>query len=88
MKGSIHGDLILARKVEIYKITYSYLTQRKNKRISSCNVKILENKDSKREVIRKFYQAFLEYNLQEKYKKAFNAKILNVELVEKVEIEY
>lgn len=87
MKGNIHGDIVLKRKVDVYKVTYSYKTHRKNLRESSCNIKVLKGA-GKNEARRRFYQAFLEYNEQEQYKKAFNGTILNVELIEETEVEF
>ncbi|WP_414697694.1 hypothetical protein [Peptacetobacter sp. AB845] len=83
----MHGSTKVRRKVEIYRVFYSYKTQRKNVRESSCDFMVLEGTGGKNEARRLFYKAFLDYNFKEKHKKMFNGKILNVELIEEKEIE-
>ncbi len=37
MKINMHERIPMKRECEVYRVNYSYLTQRKNKRTSSCD---------------------------------------------------
>lgn len=87
MKINMHERIPMKRECEVYRVNYSYLTQRKNKRTSSCEFTVLKS-EGKSKAYGLFYEALYAWDKQEKYKKILNAKILSVEFVEETEIVF
>lgn len=80
MEG-IHGELSFLRPAEVFEIEFSYLTQRKNKKTSKCQIKVLEECGGIREATRLFYQRILAFNMVEEYRRVLNVKILSVKKI-------
>ena len=80
MEG-IHGKLTFLRTAEVFDIEFSYLTQRRNKKTSKCQIKVLEGCGGIREATRLFYKRILDFNMAEEYRRALNVKILSVKKI-------